>query len=274
MLCRYRHKTHWSGFETRLNRDLSHPCGSEGYAKEELRAEIASMLLGSELGIGHDPGQHMAYVGHWIKVLEQDPMEIFRAAADAEKIQDYVLSFSQKQDIVEQEVMGMSVPVQQNQNNMHQDQLNSDLATITSRNLKTFNDLVQDMPEKEQKTILLVADSLKFYRNHSIDNLEFEETTQDKLGFTISANWNGRVQKQGNVIKIDENGDESVVSAQSLDIKPQFWGVYAQRDDHTFQWLKDFDDEWQAQELMDRLALIDAAAERGELSRVRSKAPG
>src|SRR5690606_8030435 len=38
---------HWTGHESRLNRDLAHPFGSEGYAKEELRAEIASMLLGS-----------------------------------------------------------------------------------------------------------------------------------------------------------------------------------------------------------------------------------
>ena len=91
---------HWSGHELRLNRDLSHPFGSEGYAKEELRAEIASMILGSELGIGHDPGQHASYVSSWIKVLEQDPKEIFRAAADAEKIQDYVLSLSRTQEVV------------------------------------------------------------------------------------------------------------------------------------------------------------------------------
>lgn len=88
---------HWTGHESRLDRDLSHPFGSEGYAKEELRAEIASMILGDELGIGHDPGQHAAYVGSWIKTLENDPLEIFRASAEAEKIHDYVLAFEQKQ---------------------------------------------------------------------------------------------------------------------------------------------------------------------------------
>lgn len=82
---------HWTGHELRLNRDLVHPFGSEGYAREELRAEIASMILGDELGIGHDPEQHAAYVGSWIKALQDDPLEIFRAAAEAEKIQDYVL---------------------------------------------------------------------------------------------------------------------------------------------------------------------------------------
>jgi len=87
---------HSSGHPNRLNRDLTHPFGSEGYAKEELRAEIASMILGDALGIGHDPSQHVAYVGSWIKVLKDDPMEIFRAAADAEKIQNYVLGLEQQ----------------------------------------------------------------------------------------------------------------------------------------------------------------------------------
>lgn len=81
---------HWTGHSTRLDRDLAHPFGSEGYAKEELRAEIASMILGDELGIGHDPGQHAAYVENWIKVLRDDPLEVFRAAADAEKIHAWV----------------------------------------------------------------------------------------------------------------------------------------------------------------------------------------
>lgn len=88
---------HWTGHPSRLDRDLSNPFGSVGYAKEELRAEIASMILGDELGVGHDPSQHVAYVENWVQVLKEDPMEIFRAAADAEKIQNFVLGFEQKQ---------------------------------------------------------------------------------------------------------------------------------------------------------------------------------
>jgi putative DNA primase/helicase len=87
---------HWSGHESRLGRDLANPFGSEAYAREELRAEIASMILGDELGIGHDPGQHASYVASWIQVLQDDPLEVFRAAADAEKIHDFVLAFEQQ----------------------------------------------------------------------------------------------------------------------------------------------------------------------------------
>ncbi len=84
---------HWSGHPSRLNRDLGHPFGSDAYAKEELRAEIASMLLGAELGIGHDPSQHTAYIKSWIRVLEDEPLEIFRASADAEKIVNHLCAF-------------------------------------------------------------------------------------------------------------------------------------------------------------------------------------
>lgn len=90
---------HWSGHSSRLDRDLGHPFGSEAYAKEELRAEIASMLLGAELGIGHDPSQHTAYIKSWIRVLEDDPLEIFRASADAEKIVNLLCALEHTQDI-------------------------------------------------------------------------------------------------------------------------------------------------------------------------------
>jgi antirestriction protein ArdC/phage/plasmid primase-like uncharacterized protein len=94
------HETaHASGHPSRLNRaDLGHPFGSEAYAREELRAEIASLMLGEQLGIGHDPGQHVAYVASWIRALENDPREIFRAAADAEKIVTLVRSFEQERE--------------------------------------------------------------------------------------------------------------------------------------------------------------------------------
>ena len=92
---------HWSGHSSRMDRDLIHPFGSEGYAKEELRAEITSMILGDELGIGHDPGQHASYIESWIKVLKDDPLELFRAAAEAEKMQQFIISFELKQELIQ-----------------------------------------------------------------------------------------------------------------------------------------------------------------------------
>lgn len=88
---------HWTGHPSRLNRDLSHPFGSEGHAKEELRTEMASMILGDTLGIGHTPKQDTAFVNSWIKALQDNPLEILHAASDAERIHDSILAFEQKQ---------------------------------------------------------------------------------------------------------------------------------------------------------------------------------
>lgn len=89
---------HWTGEEKRLNREFG-PFGSEKYAREELRAEIASWMLGQEIGIGHDPGQHAAYVQSWIQALKEDPYEIVRACRDAEKIKEYVFDLERKKEL-------------------------------------------------------------------------------------------------------------------------------------------------------------------------------
>ena len=49
-------------------------------------------MVGSTLGLSHDPSNHAAYVDSWIKALRDDPREILRACADAEKIKDYLFS--------------------------------------------------------------------------------------------------------------------------------------------------------------------------------------
>jgi len=41
VLCRYRHKGHWSGHKSRLDRDLTNRFGNRAYAAEELVAELA-----------------------------------------------------------------------------------------------------------------------------------------------------------------------------------------------------------------------------------------
>lgn len=81
---------HWTGHETRLNRDLTGLFGSESYAREEMVAESASHIMGVELGIGHDPTQHAAYIHHWMKIAQEDPSYLYTAAAAAEKVCDFV----------------------------------------------------------------------------------------------------------------------------------------------------------------------------------------
>ena len=62
-------------------------------AREELRAELASAMLGGELGLPMSQQQidsHAAYLSSWHDLLANDPNEIFRAAADAQRISDYL----------------------------------------------------------------------------------------------------------------------------------------------------------------------------------------
>jgi len=90
---------HWTAHPTRLDRNIAHFFGSEEYAREELRAEIASLMLGDDIGVGHDPGQHAAHVGQWIAILKREPLEIFKAAAAAERIRDFVLGLEREQKL-------------------------------------------------------------------------------------------------------------------------------------------------------------------------------
>jgi len=86
---------HWTGHPSRLNRPTlseSYRFGDLNHAKEELRAELASVFMAAELGVPHDPANHAAYVGSWIKALREDKNEIFRAAHEASAATDFVLS--------------------------------------------------------------------------------------------------------------------------------------------------------------------------------------
>jgi antirestriction protein ArdC/phage/plasmid primase-like uncharacterized protein/ribosomal protein S18 acetylase RimI-like enzyme len=88
---------HWTGHESRLDRDLTNSFGSIGYAKEELRAEIGSFMLSSKLGIDFDPSNHNAYIDGWVQILEDTPKEIFKACSDAGKIVNFVSDLQHEQ---------------------------------------------------------------------------------------------------------------------------------------------------------------------------------
>jgi len=82
---------HWTGHETRLNRPFARRRDAPEYAREELRAELASAFLGAELGIQHDLEPHATYLDRYLGLLRGDPREIFRAARDAQAIADLIL---------------------------------------------------------------------------------------------------------------------------------------------------------------------------------------
>jgi antirestriction protein ArdC len=54
---------------------------------------MASAFVASMLSIPTDIPQHASYISSWIKALKDDKREIFRAAADAQRIADMELGF-------------------------------------------------------------------------------------------------------------------------------------------------------------------------------------
>ena len=84
---------HATGHPSRLDRpslNKHNGFGTEMYAREELRAEMAAMMAGERLGVGHEPRHGTAYVASWIKALESNPKEIRLAASDAQKASDWM----------------------------------------------------------------------------------------------------------------------------------------------------------------------------------------
>ncbi|MET3981717.1 antirestriction protein ArdC [Mucilaginibacter sp. UYP25] len=89
---------HWSGHESRLNRPMEGKFGSLDYAREEMRAAIAGILIGGELKIGHNFGQKDTYMSSFAKILKDEPFEIAKATRDAQKIANLLLGVSQKRE--------------------------------------------------------------------------------------------------------------------------------------------------------------------------------
>lgn len=85
----------------RMNRReaIAQRWGDEAYAVEELRAQICSAILAAETGVPMSQAHimnHAAYLNGWLKAIKRDPMALFTAAKDAEKMADYMLGLEQQ----------------------------------------------------------------------------------------------------------------------------------------------------------------------------------
>jgi antirestriction protein ArdC len=85
---------HWSGGERRLNRDLGKRFGDEKYA-EELVAELASAIIGADLGLPVDHlDDHASYISHWLRILKADSKALLTIASKADEAATYLLGFA------------------------------------------------------------------------------------------------------------------------------------------------------------------------------------
>ena len=87
------HETvHWTKHASRLDRSFGRKrWGDEGYAMEELVAEIGSAFLSADLGITPEVrDDHAAYIASWLKVLKNDKRAIFTASGHAQRAATYL----------------------------------------------------------------------------------------------------------------------------------------------------------------------------------------
>jgi antirestriction protein ArdC len=84
--------THWTRHSSRLDRDLGRQRhGDEGYAREELVAELGAAFLCADLGLALEPREdHSAYLASWLQVLRNDKRFIVSAAAHAQRAVDHL----------------------------------------------------------------------------------------------------------------------------------------------------------------------------------------
>ena len=66
--------------------------------REELRTNIASILIGAELNLPYVLEGHQEYLKQWPALLQSDPKELFNAATDAQHIADKVMGYEAKRE--------------------------------------------------------------------------------------------------------------------------------------------------------------------------------
>lgn len=86
--------SHWTHHPSRLNREFGRKkWGDEGYAMEELVAELASAFICADLAITPEVREdHASYIDSWLKALKDDKRAVFTAASHASKAADYLHS--------------------------------------------------------------------------------------------------------------------------------------------------------------------------------------
>ena len=86
---------HWTMPKQRLNREFpSKRWGDDGYAMEELVAEMGTAYLCADHGVKGEL-RHAGYIEHWLKVLKGDKRAIVSAASKASQAAEYLNAFSE-----------------------------------------------------------------------------------------------------------------------------------------------------------------------------------
>ena len=81
-----------TGHGSRSDRNLKGRFGDQGYAAEELIAEMTAAMVGADLGLPtRHLDHHASYIASWLKIMGKDDRAILTAAAKSEAASDWLL---------------------------------------------------------------------------------------------------------------------------------------------------------------------------------------
>lgn len=180
---------HSTGHETRLNRNILNLFGTSDYAKEELRAELASIFLESDLNLdlkNANKVDHVNYLKSWISVLEDNPDELFKACNDSSKISERIVDNYERYIEIEKcnnyidlvvlkdEIYGKNslwrIPV----NKFNQELRGEYLKNLKDEELKEFNGYIKD----NNSTSLIYNNLLEYLEENKIS---FDELIDEEI---------------------------------------------------------------------------------------------
>jgi antirestriction protein ArdC len=208
---------HWTGHPSRLDRSTlteSYRFGDANYAKEELRAELASVFLAAQRGIPHDPERHAAYVNSWIGALKRDKNEIFRAAHDASVATDFILALERDKSIGEEELA--SGPV------LTSGVSGTSPAAIMEQEIEELHRDRERVEDKEADAALSAADIMDAVDNSNERSAPARESTEYAARYepgSGTVNMHAKLTATDRRSTVDAPGGDSLTEAKSITAK-------------------------------------------------------
>ncbi len=146
----------WAGNgEERLNYETV-PFGTEAFARQKLRTEIASYMLCKELGIPFEPeGQQFA--DQWVQVIEKSPFEILNAAKDAEKIKGFIMEFDKTLEKAQELEQGQEIEPAENTLAEAKEQARRTEHVQTAEQSEQEETQAEQAPKKEWKEMIKLS---------------------------------------------------------------------------------------------------------------------
>ncbi|WP_184549850.1 ArdC-like ssDNA-binding domain-containing protein [Mucilaginibacter sp. FT3.2] len=119
---------------------------ADDFNRRELRANLATVLISAELNLAIKLDLSKELTDDWVRILTENPSELFNAADDAQVVVDYLMNFEQKRELKE-EVSQALPPVAKGEVIPYNNTLYEIEKVLANKSLKIIN---QDTGERSK----------------------------------------------------------------------------------------------------------------------------